>query len=112
MEEEEEEEEDMNLGSQNLVRSHATHAIGELKKVWIDSIKGYGSTQDIIDGSHCMYQRAGMREVGLPLPPAFYYLILMTSNTCDSNMLIISALESCNFNKLKLCEKKMSLLQF
>ena len=26
------------------------------KRVWIDSIKEYGSTQEVIDGPHCMCQ--------------------------------------------------------
>ena len=25
------------------------------KRVWTDSIKGYGSTQDVIDGPHCVF---------------------------------------------------------
>ena len=41
-----------------------------------------------------MLQRTGMREGGLPLPPAFQYLILMTWSACDSNLVIISSLDS------------------
>ena len=41
-----------------------------------------------------MFQRAGMKEGRLPLPPAFQYLILITWSTCDSNLVIISSLDS------------------
>ena len=39
-----------------------------------------------------MFQRAGMREEGEPLPQAFQYLILMIYRTCDLNLVIISSL--------------------
>ena len=35
-----------------------------------------------------------MREGGLPLPPAFQYLILMTLSACNSNLVVISSLDS------------------
>ena len=35
-----------------------------------------------------MFQRAGMREGGLPLPPAFQYLNLMTWRAYDLNLVI------------------------
>ena len=41
-----------------------------------------------------MFQRAGMREGGLPLPPAFQYLILMIRRACDLNLVMISSLAS------------------
>ena len=34
-------------------------------RVWINSIKGYGSTQDVIDGPHCMYELTPISLVGL-----------------------------------------------
>ena len=30
------------------------------KRVWMDSIKGCGSTQDVIDGPHCIFQKSNM----------------------------------------------------
>ena len=41
-----------------------------------------------------MFQRTGMREGGLPLPPAFQYLILMTWSACYSNLVTISSLHN------------------
>jgi hypothetical protein len=41
-----------------------------------------------------MFQRAGMREGGLQLPPASQYLIVMTRSACDSNLVIISSMDS------------------
>ena len=35
-----------------------------------------------------------------------YYLIFMTWSACDTNLVILSSLESCNFDKLKLYEPK------
>ena len=37
-----------------------------------------------------MFQRAGMRKGGLPLPPVFQYLILMIWRACDLHLVIIS----------------------
>ena len=53
-----------------------------------------------------MFQRAGMKEGGLPLPPAFQYLILMTWRACDLNFVMISSLAS------KCLEFKVRGLQF
>ena len=39
-----------------------------------------------------MFQRAGMREGGLPLPLAFQYVILVIWRACDLNLAIISSL--------------------
>ena len=39
-----------------------------------------------------MFQRAGMREGGEPLPQAFKYLILMIYRPWDLNLVIISSL--------------------
>ena len=41
-----------------------------------------------------MFQRAGMREGGLPLPLAFQYVILVIWRACDLNLAIISPLVS------------------
>ena len=41
-----------------------------------------------------MFQRTGMWEGGLSLPPAFQYLILMTQSACDSTLVMISSLDS------------------
>ena len=41
-----------------------------------------------------MFQSAEMREGGLPLPPAFQYLIFVTWNACDLNLVVISSLDS------------------
>ena len=41
-----------------------------------------------------MFQRAGMREGGKPLPLAFQYLILMIQRHCDLNLVMISLLAS------------------
>ena len=38
-----------------------------------------------------MFQRAGMREGGEPLPLAFQYLILMIWRPCDLNLVMISS---------------------
>jgi hypothetical protein len=35
-----------------------------------------------------------MREGGLPLPPAFQYLILMTGRACDLDLVMVSSLAS------------------
>ena len=49
-----------------------------------------------------IFQRAGMREGGLPLPIAFQYLILMIWRACDLNLLMISLLASkCQYFKLR-----------
>ena len=49
-----------------------------------------------------MLQRAGMREGGEPLPPAFQHLILMIWRPCDLNLVIISSLASkCQHFKLR-----------
>ena len=49
-----------------------------------------------------MFQRAGMKEGGLPLPPTFQYLILMTWRACDLNFIMISSLASkCQDFKLR-----------
>ena len=37
----------------HTLRFESIHTL--LVRAWIDSIKGYGSTQDIIDGPHCTY---------------------------------------------------------
>ena len=43
-----------------------------------------------------------MREVGLPLPLAFQYLILMICRACDLNLVVISFLTSkCQDFKLR-----------
>ena len=39
-----------------------------------------------------MFQRAGMREGGKPLPLAFQNLILMVKRPCDLNLVMISSL--------------------
>jgi hypothetical protein len=41
-----------------------------------------------------MFQRARMREGGLPLPPAFYQLILRTWRTYDLDLVMVSSLAS------------------
>ena len=41
-----------------------------------------------------MFQRAGMREGGKPLPQAFQYLILVIWRHCDLNLVMISFLAS------------------
>ena len=41
-----------------------------------------------------IFQRAGMKDEGLPLPPAFHYLILMTRRAFDLNLVMISPLAS------------------
>ena len=49
-----------------------------------------------------MFQRAGMREGGEPLPLAFQYLILMIWRPCDLNLVMISSLASkCQHFKLR-----------
>ena len=49
-----------------------------------------------------VFQRAGMREGGLPLPLAFQYLILMIWRACDLNLVMISSLASkCQHFKLR-----------
>ena len=53
-----------------------------------------------------MFQMAGMRDGGLPLPPAFQYFILMTWRACDLNFVMISLLAS------KCQDFKLSGLQF
>ena len=52
-----------------------------------------------------MIQRAGMREGGLPLLPAFQYLILMTWRSCDLNFVMIS---KCQDFKLSFIIKSFS----
>ena len=39
-----------------------------------------------------MFQGAGMKEGGEPLPQALQYLILMIYRPCDLNLVIISSL--------------------
>ena len=41
-----------------------------------------------------MFKRAGLKEGGLPLPPAFQYLILLIWRACNLNLVIISSLAS------------------
>jgi hypothetical protein len=41
-----------------------------------------------------MFQRAGIKKKGLPLPPAFQYLILMALRAWDLNFVMISSLAS------------------
>ena len=41
-----------------------------------------------------MFQRAGMKEGGLPLPPTFQNLIFMTWRACDLNFVMISLMAS------------------
>ena len=41
-----------------------------------------------------LMMRAGMREGGLPLPPAFQYLILMTWKACYLDLVMVSSLAS------------------
>ena len=41
-----------------------------------------------------MFQVAGMKEGGEPLPLAFQYLILMILRCCDLNLVMISLLAS------------------
>ena len=41
-----------------------------------------------------MFQRAGMRKGGLPLPLAFQYLILMTWRDCNLDLVMVSSLAS------------------
>ena len=41
-----------------------------------------------------MFQKAGMREGGLSLPPAFQYLFIMMERACDLNLVMISSLAS------------------
>ena len=64
-----------------------------------------------------MFQRAGIREGGLPLPPAFQHLILMTWSACDSYLVIISSLNSKwqifqLFYEMKLKTSKFKVLTF
>ena len=47
-------------------------------------------------------QRAGMRKEGLPLQPAFWYLIIMVCRACDLNLVMIFSLASkCQGFKLR-----------
>ena len=46
------------------------------------------------------FQRAGMSEGGLPLPPAFHYLILMLKRACDLSLVIMSSHQNCKSLKL------------
>ena len=39
-----------------------------------------------------IFQRAGMKEGGLPLPLAFHYFIFMILSACDLNLVMISLL--------------------
>ena len=39
-----------------------------------------------------MFQRTGMRDGRLPLPPAFQHLILMTWRACDLDLVMVSLL--------------------
>ena len=49
-----------------------------------------------------MLQRAEMKEGGLPLPPAFQYLIILIWRACDLNLVMISSPTSkCQDFKLK-----------
>ena len=78
---------------------------------------------DVHSGSKClprvaclwikmsMFQRAGMRKGGLPLPPAIQYLILMIWRACDLNMFLISSLAS-KCQDFKPADFKLRFLQF
>ena len=71
-----------------------------------------------------MFQWAGMREGGEPLPLAFQYLILMIWRHCDLNLVMISSLASkCQdfkvwmpffqpFYEMKLKTSKLKVLAF
>ena len=49
-----------------------------------------------------MFQRAGIREAVLPLPPFFQFVILMTWRACDLNLVMISSMASkCPHFKLR-----------
>ena len=49
-----------------------------------------------------MFQRVGMKEGGLPPPPAFPYLIPMVWRACDLNLVMITSLASkCQDFKLR-----------
>ena len=54
----------------------------------------YSWGQNVWPVYEIMFQRAGMREGGLPLPPAFQYLILTTWKACDLHLVLVSSLAS------------------
>ena len=63
-----------------------------------------------------MFQKAGMREGGFPLPPAFQYLILMTWRACNLHLVMVSSLASKwqfqLFYEMKLKTSKFKVMAF
>ena len=73
-----------------------------ISKIWFNVPKKviYTRAQNVCPGRPVlwskmpMFQRTGMREGGLPLPPAFEYLILMTWRACNLDLVMVSSLPS------------------
>ena len=51
------------LKSSLKFHKYTVWTVNDLLTGWFDSIKGYGSTQDVIDGPHCMYVHSMLDQI-------------------------------------------------